>query len=235
MKRYLILSAILYLLLFSSEARSASREQLVGRIKNAEKILDEMIKSPDISIPLTLLQKCYAVVILRQYRGGFFIGGKGGNGIIIARDRETGKWSPPAFVATVEVNIGFQIGAQSIDAILFFMNKESLDMLLKSKIKLGVDVSVSAGPYGREAGAKVGPGAGILVYSRTKGLYAGALFEGGVLVSDDKANEEFYRIKGIKIRDILIRGRVKIPKEAKTLIDKLKRWSEIQYDSIEAL
>lgn len=225
MKRYFL--TVLILSILSSNIYSATRDQLARRIKTAEKIIDKMIKSPDVPIPLSLLHRCYAIAIIREYRGGFFIGGRGGNGIIIARDKESGEWSPPAFIATAQFNIGSQIGIQSIDAILFFMSKDSFDMLLKSKIKLGIDTSVSAGPYGRELGAKVTPKAGIIIYSTAKGLYAGAIIEGGVLVSDDKANEEFYKIKGIKIRDILVRKKVKMPKEAETLIDKLKRWSKI--------
>ncbi len=214
---------ICFLFFISSNLFALSKKSLNERIKLAENLLDYFTSSPDKQIPAELFERADAIIFMRQYKGGFILGGKGGNGIIIAKDRNTGKWSPPAFVANAEGSFGFQIGGQSIDAILLIMNKEGLDMLLKSRIKIGVDLSAAAGPYGREAGGKVGPGTGILIYSKAKGLYAGASIEGGILVPDEKANEIFYG-KGIKIRDILIRRKVKMPEEGKKLIEKLENY-----------
>jgi len=214
---------ICFLFFISSNLFALSRKSLNERIKLGENLLDYFTSSPDKQIPAELFKKADAVIFMKQYKGGFILGGKGGNGIIIAKDRNTGKWSPPAFVANIEGNFGFQIGGQVIDAILLIMNKEGLDFLLKSKFKIGVNLSAAAGPYGREAGAKVGTGIGILIYSKAKGLYAGAVIEGGTLVPDEKANEIFYG-KGIKIRDILIRRTVKMPEEGKKLIEKLENY-----------
>lgn len=223
---------VCFLFLISSNLFALSKKSLTQRIKLAEKLLESFITSPDKQIPAELFRRADAVIFLKQYKGGFILGGKGGNGIVIAKDRETGEWSPPAFVANAEGSFGFQIGGQSIEAILLIMNKEGLDLLLKSKIKIGVDLSAAAGPYGREAGAKVGPGVGILIYSKAKGLYAGAAIEGGVLVSDKKANQIFYG-KGITIRDILIRKSVKMPEEAKKLIEKIKEYEKTAREELE--
>lgn len=223
---------VCFLFLISSNLFALSKKSLTQRIKLAEKLLESFITSPDKQIPAELFRRADAVIFLKQYKGGFILGGKGGNGIVIAKDRETGEWSPPAFVANAEGSFGFQIGGQSIEAILLIMNKEGLDLLLKSKIKIGVDLSAAAGPYGREAGAKVGPGVGILIYSKAKGLYAGAAIEGGVLVSDKKANQIFYG-KGITIRDILIRKSVKMPEEAKKLIEKIKEYEKTAQEELE--
>lgn len=230
MKKSLIF-LICFLFFISSNLFALSRKSLNERIKLAENLIDYFTSSPDRKIPAELLEKADAIIFMKQYKGGFILGGKGGNGIVIAKDRKTGEWSPPAFIANAEGSFGFQIGGQVIEAILLIMNKEGLDMLLKSRIKIGVDLSAAAGPYGREAGGKVGPGTGILIYSKAKGLYAGASIEGGVLVPDEKANEIFYG-KGIKIRDILIRKTVKMPEEGKKLIEKLENYLRTEEEII---
>ena len=53
---------------------------------------------------------------------------------------------------------------------------------------------MTAGPVGRSAEASTNPGfdAGILAYSRSKGLFAGATLEGASLRMDKSENEDFY-------------------------------------------
>lgn len=206
----------------------SSKKELAGRIQKAEQNLKYFMDAPDSSIPCQLLHQANAIIFLRQYKAGFFLGAKGGNGIVLAKNMETGEWSPPAFIATVEGSVGFQIGGKMVDAILLVMNKEGLDFLLKSRIKIGGELSAAAGPVGREAGAKLGvPAAGIIIYSRAQGLFAGASFEGGVISSDDSANKNFYGIEDIRIRDILTRGRVSMPAEAKGLVELLKQYENM--------
>jgi len=223
-KRWLIV--FLFFFLITQMGFSESRKKLVGRITSAKNYLDDIMESPHMSIPEELLKECRGIAILRQYKAGFILGVKGGSGVVLVRDEKTKMWSPPAFVATAEGSYGFQIGGQAIDAILLVMNKDGLDMLLKSRFKIGVDASAAAGPVGRDVGAKISADTAILIYSRAKGAYLGVTFEGGVFVSDDKANEEFYGIKNIKVRDILFRNRVKMPEEAKPLIDTLMKYTK---------
>lgn len=210
---------------FSVSLFASTRRDIVQRIDRSEATVKYMMRSPDTSIPQRFLKEAYAVIFLRQYKAGFGIGAKGGNGIIIAKNRETGEWSPPAFVATAEGSFGFQIGGKMVDAILLIMNEEGLTLLLKSPIKIGGEISAAAGPVGREAGAKAGlPATGILIYSRARGAFIGASFEGGLIMSDVEANKLFYGIGDIKAREILLGGRVEMPKEAESLINTVKKY-----------
>ena len=220
----LLLSFISFRFSFSAD----NKEKYKKRIKVAENLLEYMLKQPDVGIPLSLIKECYGVVFLRQFKGGFLLGGKGGEGIIIARDREKGEWSPPGFVGTVEISFGWQIGAQITDLILLIMNEKGLNMLLNTKVKLGGDIGVSAGPIGRNFEGKVSLGSAILAYGISRGVFGGIAVEGGVLFSDDKANEEFYGEKGIKLKDIIIKKKVAIPKEAEKLIKLLKDYEEYE-------
>ncbi len=162
-----------------------TRSKLVEQIERAQEYLKDIMEAPDTAIPESLMESCHGVIILRQYKAGFVFGVKGGAGIVLVKDENTGEWSPPAFIKTGEGSFGPQIGGQSIDSIFLIMNKDGMEMLNKTKFKIGVDASAAVGPVGRDAEAKVGPGTAILVYSRAKGLYAGASFEGGILLSDD--------------------------------------------------
>jgi len=205
----------------------AAPKELVRRLEKARQYLVTLMEAPDYSIPQTLLQSCYGIIILRQYRAGFLLGVKGGTGVVLVRDKKSKLWSPPAFVASGEGSFGFQIGGQAVDCVLLIMNEEGMEMLSKTKFKIGVDASAAIGPVGRDVAAKVSPGTAVLVYSRTRGAYAGASFEGGFLVSDDKANEEFYGKKGISLRDILFRQAVPMPKEALPLVEVLQKYSSL--------
>lgn len=225
------ISVFMVFLFVASCVFAAQPRALVKRIDMAKEFLDDIMEAPDTEIPAALIQKCRGVVILRQYRAGFIFGVKGGYGVALVRDEKTGEWSPPAFVKSGEGSYGVQIGGQAVDSILLIMNKEGMEMLIKTKFKLGVDGSVATGPVGRDASAKLGPGTAILVYSRTKGLYAGATIEGGLIVNDDVANEKFYGIKGITTQDILFAGAVEMPDAAKDLIEALKNY-ETRYEKI---
>ncbi len=220
---------LLFVLLvsFSATSYASTREDLVRYFERAEETIKHMMTSPDTSIPQHFLKEAYAVIFMRQYKAGFVLGAKGGNGIILAKNRETGEWSPPSFIATAEGSFGFQIGAKMVDAILLIMNEEGLTLLLKSPLKIGGEISAAVGPVGREAGAKAGlPATGIFIYSRARGAFLGASFEGGLIMTDKEANKTFYGIKDIKARDILLEGRVEMPEEAESLINTLKRYEE---------
>ncbi|MCX7917059.1 MAG: lipid-binding SYLF domain-containing protein [bacterium] len=217
-KKILLLS-FLFLSLFGF---ADTKEKYIRRIKVAEDLLEYMLRQPDIGIPLSLIKECYGIIFMRQFKGGFLLAGKGGEGIVIARDKEKETWSAPGFVASIEVSLGWQLGAQMTDLILLIMNENGLEMLVNSKIKLGLDMGISAGPVGRNFEGKVSPGTGILAYGRSKGAFGGMSIEGGVIFSDDKANEEFYGKKDLKLKDIIFKNKVKIPQEAEKLIKLLK-------------
>jgi len=115
-----------------------------------------------------------------------------------------GGWSAPAFFNLGGGSFGAQIGAQKTDYVLLIMNPSGLDGLLKDKFELGGEVSIAAGPVGREAAASTNPrlDAGILSYSRSKGAFIGAALKGAVITPDNDLNEAIYKKKA----DELLKG-----------------------------
>jgi hypothetical protein len=81
-----------------------------------------------------------------------------------------------------------------VDLVLLVMNKPGRHELLEDKFTLGRALSVTAGPVGRAAQASTDAQVQLadLAYSRAKGLFAGAAFEGARLHADDSDIEDFY-------------------------------------------
>ena len=185
------------------------------------------MRIPEKGIPAELLNCCRAIAIFPNVlKGGFIFGVKGGKGIICAHDPENGTWSPPAFFTIGGGSWGLQIGAQSIDLVLVIMSKRGLDGLLTSKIKLGGDVGIAAGPVGRraEAGIDLFLKAEILSYSRSKGLFAGLSLEGATIFQNQDSNRAFYG-KELSARDILIDKKIVATSLAQKLINTLQKYS----------
>jgi lipid-binding SYLF domain-containing protein len=157
---------------------------------------------------------CQAVGIFPStISGGFGIGGEYGQGIIMVKNDRT--WSSPAVFTLAGGSLGWQIGVEATDIILLFMDKRSIDAILSGKLKLGADASVAAGPIGRNASAStdVQLRGGILSYSISRGLFAGAKLEGAILLQHEEANRVLYG-KNLSAREILIENKAPMPKAA---------------------
>lgn len=219
--RFVLLITCCFLLV-TSETYAISKKKLNDRIERYNNYLEEVMEIPETAVPSKLLKSCKGILIMRQYKAGFIFGAKGGAGVALKRDKKTGKWSAPSFVANTEGSFGFQIGGQAIDAILLIMNKSGVESLLKAKLKVGVDASFAVGPVGRDAEAKLGPDTAFLVYSKAKGFYGGVSFEGGIITQDNRANKKFYGRK-VTVKEIF-NGEVDVPEEANELINTLERY-----------
>lgn len=124
-------------------------------------------------------------------------------------------------------NIGFQIGGQATDFVIIVMNDGGAKSLLKSKVKLGADASVAAGPVGRtsEASTNARMQAQMLSYSRSRGVFGGVSLSGATLRPDGGANENLY---GQKVSaEEIIAGKVQAPAEAQLLMEQLQRSEQI--------
>src|SRR5580704_2846846 len=164
-------------------------EKVEDRIGQSATVLKEILAMPD-GIPKDLLNKSYCVVIFPSVKkAAFIVGGSYGRGLITCRRGHnfSGAWSAPAMFALEAGSVGFQIGGQATDFVLLVMNNRGVDSLLHSKVKLGADASVAAGPKGRDAQASTDATlrAEMLSYSRARGAFAGVSLEGSTLRPDE--------------------------------------------------
>jgi lipid-binding SYLF domain-containing protein len=104
-------------------------------------------------------------------------------------------WSAPSFVKLTGGSVGPQIGFESTELVLFFMNDRGARSLLTgSKVTLGGKASVAAGPFGRsgEASTDLKLNAEIYSYAKSKGLFAGLSLEGARLAAENEWNAKYY-------------------------------------------
>jgi len=205
MARTAIVSTILAAVLVLPLACSAGTfEDLDQRIVTCDLVLKNVLDMPDRGIPKDLLRRCRGLAIFPGViEVSVILGMSYGNGVIVRRDEGTGKWSKPAFFRIRGGSVGAQVGAQSVDLILLVMSEEGVQGLLEDRFTLGADVAVAAGPVGREASAETNWGlqAGILSYSRSKGLFAGIAITGASLQPDTPANDAYHG-EGITVQDV---------------------------------
>ena len=123
-------------------------------------------------------------------------------------------------------NVGFQIGGQATDFVILVMNSKGARNMMHSKVKLGADASVAAGPKGRDAAAATTATmqAEMLSYSRSRGAFAGVSLEGSTLKPDEGANENLFG-KKVSAEDIVVKGAVPKPEEASLLLSTLTEHS----------
>jgi len=196
--------ALIATLIGVAQAQTRNAKKLADATKEAQKASDvftEIMNVPDKAIPQNLLDKAEAIAVFPGViKAGFIVGGRGGHGVISRRGRSG--WSAPAFFNLGGGSVGLQIGASKTDFVLLFMNEEALGGLLQDKFEIGGEGSAAAGPVGRSASASTDAQlkAGILSYSRSKGLFAGLEIKGVVISGDNDDNIAVY---GKKAREIL--------------------------------
>lgn len=221
MKRLLILilAVIMGVMFLKPNSLEASSRE-VAKINDAIEVLEDITAIPEKGIPPALLKNAQGIAIIPGViKAAFVIGGRHGSGIVVVRDSE-GEWSNPSFVTITGGSIGWQIGAESADIILVFKSKKGINNMMKGKFTLGADVSIAAGPVGRqaEAATDVQLKAEIYSYSRSRGLFAGLSLEGAALQIDDDANAAFYGEKVVRARDIFKAKDINTP----AVVNKLK-------------
>ena len=98
------------------------------------------------------------------------------------------------FITLTGGSIGFQAGIQSIDLVLIFKDRGTLEKIGNGSFTLGGDASVTAGPVGRNSSASTDykMEAEIYSYSRSKGIFAGISLSGSALAVDSKSDAAFY-------------------------------------------
>jgi len=193
------------------------------QIAACDQVLNDVFSMPDRGIPKDLLQRCRGLAIFPgMLKVGLLVGVTYGNGIVLRRDEKTGLWSKPAFLTIRGGSVGLQAGAQTTDLILLIMSDQGVERLLEEKFTLGADMSIAAGPVGRDASAATDTKftAGILSYSRSKGIFAGFSLQGASLEPDVNANE-IYHGKGITVQDVLYEGMGSSSENARGLVKTL--------------
>jgi SH3 domain-containing YSC84-like protein 1 len=199
-----------------------SRDSLATRLTTLEYSLEQVMENPETAAPAALIQQAKAIVVTHAYRGGLIIGGKGGFGALFAR-QANGQWSVPVFVEVGEASIGFQAGAREINTIYLIMDNATVEKLYSGRFVIGTTASAVAGPLVAETASRSQSPAPMLVYSSTRGLFAGATASGGWLKPDDSVNRFFYSTT-FTMPEIIFSNWFSLPPEAQGLAGRLRHY-----------
>jgi lipid-binding SYLF domain-containing protein len=165
-------------------------------------------------VPAVLRGAQGVAIIPHVVKAGLLFDHEFGRGVVLTR-RPDGSWSDPVFVTLEGNGIGLEAGVEAIDLVLVFKNPAGLNRVLKGKGKLtlGTDVSVSAGPLGRDAELATDKllKTDVFSYSRSRGLFAGVALQGAKIKVDGKANEGFYNVRGMRPEDVMARRLPAVP------------------------
>ncbi|HKW33549.1 MAG TPA: lipid-binding SYLF domain-containing protein [Candidatus Acidoferrum sp.] len=221
-----VLAGVFALLVPTSLVGDSHSEQ--DRLQNAGKVMKEVLNIPD-DIPSDLLSKARCVVVMPSVlKAAFIVGATYGRGAMVCRTGRnfTGPWGAPAMYALEGGNFGLQAGGEATDYVFLVINDRGADSLLHSKVKLGADVSVAAGPKGRSAAADTDAfmRSEILAYSRARGVFAGVAVEGSTLRPDNGANRDLYG-RNITAEKIIRESSVSAPEAGHSLTATLEKAS----------
>ena len=210
----------------AGQKSSKDYRDAVSQSAKAARVFREIMRAPDKAVPRDILDRAECVAVFPQVlKAGFVFGARGGRGVASCRTKSG--WSAPAFFNLTGGSVGLQIGAQSTDFVLLFMNENGLNRLMGDKFELGGDASAAAGPVGRQAGAStnIRMDAEILSYSRSRGLFAGLELKGVVITLDDDDMQAVYG-EGVKAKAVLRDARVNAPADVRAYPTTLGTYSK---------
>lgn len=173
----------------------AAENETTERLQEAAVVVKQVMEAPDQGIPEDLVRDAHcAVVVPGMKKGAFIVGAKYGKGFLTCRKSPGGAWSAPAAIRVEGGSVGFQIGGSETDVILLVMNEEGEKSLMSSEFTMGGEGAVAAGPVGRHATAQTDAKfrAGMLSWSRSRGVFAGVALQGATLREDKDDNQQLY-------------------------------------------
>jgi lipid-binding SYLF domain-containing protein len=186
----------------------AAQSREAALLRQAIDVFSAVTALPDRDVPRAMLKDVAGVAIFPAVRKwGLIVGLQRGEGVLVSRT--SGRWGAPLFVDFSGGTVGWQVGIQSVDLVLFLRTPQSVQRVLEGKLTVGVDAGVAAGSLGRQAGAVTDTSleAEIFTYARSRGFFAGVTLASADIVPDEEANAAFYGRRGIPPADILaVRG-----------------------------
>jgi lipid-binding SYLF domain-containing protein len=216
-----ISSAVIATMLCSLSLAAAARADGVqDDVDQAATIVQRFYELPETAIPKAAMRNAKGLAILTVFKAGFGVSGQGGKGVVVARTAHG--WSGPSAIGTGGGGFGLQIGAAVTEFVIVLNTDEAVKAFSRDgNVEIGADVSVIAGPVGRDLSASVMPVAAVYTYSNSQGLFAGMSLQGAVIATRNDANEAYYG-KKVTAAEILS-GRVAAPAGAARLLQVLKQ------------
>jgi len=94
-----------------------------------------------------VISRAQGLLIFTTVRAGFHVTGASGSGVLVARLPD-GSWSPPSGVQVHTLGAGFVMGLDIYDCVIVINSREALNAFTRTRVSLGSDLAVTAGPWG---------------------------------------------------------------------------------------
>src|SRR2546427_7252854 len=121
-----------------------------GDVDQAATIIERFQAVPEKAIPRAVLRDARGIAIMTVIKAGFGLSGRGGAGVVVARIGNG--WSGPSAIGTGGAGFGLQIGAQVTEFVMILNTDAAVQAFSRNvNVTLGGDISVAAGPIGRNA------------------------------------------------------------------------------------
>jgi lipid-binding SYLF domain-containing protein len=185
-------AALLAVTVFAAPMARAQTSQQVT-VDGARKVLADLRHDKAFGNAEQLLRKAKAVLIVpKLVKGGFFIGGEGGEGVMMVQRR--GGWSAPGFYAIGAASFGLQAGLEQSEMIMLIMTQKGVEGVLHDNFKIGAQAGISVVTLGSGVEGAVGGVSlpDVVVWSSSTGLYGGLTVDGSVIKSEPRADAAFY-------------------------------------------
>jgi SH3 domain-containing YSC84-like protein 1 len=192
-------------------AWAQTAEQVV--VDGARKTLADLRHDKAFGNARALLRRAKAVLIVpKLVKGGFIIGGEGGQGVLMVR--RSGGWSDPAFYVIGAASFGLQAGLEQSELILLVMTQKGLDGMLRDEFKIGAQAGIAVVTLGSGVEGAIGGATlpDIVVWSSSTGLYGGLTIDGSVIRGQPNDSTAYYG-RLVTSRDVLF-GHVTSPRAA---------------------
>jgi lipid-binding SYLF domain-containing protein len=196
--------AALSLAFMTPVAANAATDQQ-NLVDEARITLDHLRTDKSFGNAPELLRTARAVLIVPTLvKAGFFLGGEGGDGVMLARSGH-GTWTDPAFYTLASASFGLQIGIQAAEVVMIINTDRALNALEADQFKFGAQAGIAVvtlGAGAQAASSTALQSADIIVWSSASGAYAGVTLEGSLVKPRDSYNESYYG-RPIAVREIL--------------------------------
>lgn len=189
----LILSAVFVLLLglVRPAAAASPSEELVEESRFS---VERMLADENFADLKNYMERARGVLIIPELvKASFIVGAEGGSGVLLVRGGD-GTWSAPVFYTLAAASFGLQAGGQVSEVVFTLMTDGAVEAMLDNEFKLGVDVSVAVGPFGKglEASTTTNLSDDVYAFSKAVGLFGGGALEGAKIFSRQEWNDEYY-------------------------------------------
>lgn len=165
MKRYIVSTFLLLLFVLPVMAQSAKDQKIIDAAKEAK---EDFVKAD--GLLKNMFKDAYGYVIFPSVgKGGLGVGGAYGNGAVYEQGSLVG------MAKLMQLNIGFQAGAQSYREVIFFEDKDVFERFKNDKVQLAAQASAVVATEGAAAAAKYTNG--VMIFTQVKG---GLMYEASV-------------------------------------------------------